>query len=175
MKLKGKEKGTENIFSFFEAADQKSYNSLFAVIGQNNKDSCVAATIKMWLHDIGIKLPESYISAALETQGGAYLSKVPELLAEFGFPTNLVWKNNLSFPEFKELSAQHQAIVPIKLRGANFGHAVIVDGIIDNEVMIRDSLPVGQGKSYAVSVEKFKEVWLRENNTGSGIIYDQQN
>jgi hypothetical protein len=129
----------------------------------------------MRLNDIGVKLPESYISSALETQGGAYLSKAPEILFEFGFPIKLVWKNNLSFPEFKELSAQHQAIVAVKQRGASFGHAIIVDGIIDNEVMIRDSLPVGQGKSYAVSAEKFKEVWLRENNTGSGVIYDKQN
>lgn len=175
MKIKGKEKGLESIFSFFESKDQKPYNSPFAVFGQNNKDSCVAASIKMILNDAGIKKPESYIISTLETGGGAYLSKSPQILAEFGLTTKFIWKNDLTFEQLKESLGQYKSMVSVKVKGADFGHALIIDAIIDGEIRLRDSLPVGQGKSYAVSIEKFKEVWLRENNTGSGIIYDKQN
>jgi len=41
-----------------------------------------------------------------------------------------------------------------------------VDAIIGDKIQLRDPLPMGQGKSYAVTSETFMEVWLK-----SGVIY----
>lgn len=175
VKIKGQEKGIENIFSFFEGKHQKQYASPFSKFGQSNKDSCVAASVKMLLNDADIQESESYIASALETRGGAYLSKVPQVLTIFGLKTNFVWKNDLTFEQLKESLQQNISIVSIIREDADFGHALVIDAIIDGDVRFRDPLPVGQGKSYAVSIEKFKEVWLRENNKGIGVVYDKQN
>ena len=59
-----------------------------------------------------------------------------------------------------------RSIVSLQRKDAKFGHSVIADDIIDGKVRLRDPLPTGQGKSYAVSLENFSDVWLK-----SGVIY----
>ncbi len=61
------------------------------------------------------------------------------------------------------------AVVSVKRKNTKFGHSIIADAIIENTIQLRDPLPVGQGKSYAVALEIFIKVWLN-----SGVIYAKQ-
>jgi hypothetical protein len=169
-----KQKGFETIFPFFEFIKQKPYQTEFELIGQSHKDSCLAAVIKMLLSDFRISQPEAYISSVLEMKDGAYLSKVPSVLSEFGLDLNFKWRTNLTFEELKTAVINQRAIVSVKRVRTNFGHALIIDAIIDGEVRLRDPLPLGIGRSYAVSIEDFKNFWLRNDGLGIGVIYDDK-
>jgi ABC-type bacteriocin/lantibiotic exporter with double-glycine peptidase domain len=173
MKLSEKEKGLETIFSFFEAEKQKLYHSPFNLIGQNNDDSCVTACVRMILADFGIRQSEAFVASSLETSGGAYLSKIPVVIKEFELKSDFIWRDDLTFEDLKNSIIQQSVIVSVKRKEAKFGHALIIDAMIGNEVRLRDPLPRGQGKSYAVSVDNFKEVWLKENGKGNGVVYDK--
>ena len=120
----------------------------------------------MILADFGIDAPESYLASALETDGGAYLSKVPQTLKKFGLNVNFEWRKNLTPADLSKFLEHGSAIVFIQRKEGKFGHALIADDIIDKEIRLRDPLPRGQGNSYGVSIEKFSSVWLK-----SGVVY----
>ena len=166
MKIEITIKGIDSLFSFFPESDQIFYQSPHKLIPQFSKDTCVAACARMLLADFGIDAPESYLASALETDGGAYLSRVPQTLKAFGLVDNFEWRKNLTIAELSKFLKHGRAIVFLQLKNAEFGHSVIVDDIIGHEVRLCDSLPRGQGKSYAVSLEKFLSVWLK-----SGVVY----
>ena len=166
MKIKSTVKGIDSLFSFFAESEQISYQSPYKLIAQLNRDSCVAACARMILSDFGIDAPESYLAAALETEGGAFVSKVPQTLKTFGLVHDFEWKTNLTIAELSEFLKYNRAIVSLRRKNTKFGHSVIADAIIDDEVRLSDPLPKGQGKSYAVSLEGFSGVWLK-----SGVVY----
>ena len=166
MKLKITVKGIDSLFSFFAESEQKQYFSPHKIISQFNEDSCVAACARMILADFSINAPESYLASALETEGGAYLSKVPQVLKDFGVKSNYEWRADLTITDLSEAIKTECAIVLLQRKNAKFAHALIIDDIINAEIRLRDPLPIGQGKSYAVSLETFTEVWLK-----AGIIY----
>ena len=166
MKLKITAKGIDSLFSFFDESEQKPYLSAHKIIAQFNEDACVAACARMVLEDFGIDAPESYLASALETEGGAYLSKVPQVLKDFGVKNNYEWRTDLTIADLSKAVKTGRAIVLLQRKTAKFAHALIVDDIINTEIRLRDPLPIGQGKSYAVSLETFTEVWLK-----SGIVY----
>jgi len=166
MKIKITVKGIDSLFSFFDESEQTPYSSAHKTIAQFNADTCVAACARMILADFGIDAPESYLASALETRGGAYLSKVPQVLKDFGVKGNYQWRNKLTIADLSEAVKNGRAIILLQRKNAEFGHSVIVDDIIDDKVRLCDPLPVGQGKSCAVSLETFTGVWL-----GSGVIY----
>lgn len=170
--VKKVDRGIESNFPFFNETEQKPYSSPFIIIAQFNQDSCVAACARMILSEFGIEQPESWLSAALETQGGALLSKLSKVLNEdFALPRRYEWRNDLTFEDLKRAAEKARAVVSVKRKGDDFGHALVIDRIINNEVRLRDPLPIGQGKSYAVAFDKFLEVWLRNEQTGMGVIY----
>lgn len=153
------DKGIEAIFSFFDEAEQKPYFSPFPVIAQFNEDSCVAACARMILAEFDIEQPESWVASALATQGGALLSKLPKVLNEdFALPRKYEWRNNLSFEDLVQGTERARAVVSVKRKGEDFGHALVIDRIINEEVRLRDPLPIGLGRSYAVTVDTFLEV-----------------
>ncbi|MGI8638874.1 MAG: cysteine peptidase family C39 domain-containing protein [Pyrinomonadaceae bacterium] len=166
MELKIKVKGIDSLFSFFAESEQIAYQSPHELIAQINDDACVAACARMLLADFGIDATESYLASALETEGGAYLSKIPQALKAFGLNKNYEWRNDLTIAELSKSLKRECAAVSLQRKNAKFGHSVIVDDIITDEIRLRDPLPLGQGKSYAVSIEKFSDVWLK-----SGVIY----
>ncbi len=166
MKLKTKVKGIDSLFSFFVESEQRPYLSAHKLIAQFNTDTCAAACARMILADFGVDAPESYLASALETESGAFLSKVPEVLKQFGGKSIYEWRNNLTIADLSEAVKTGRAIVLLQRVNAKFAHALIVDDIIDAEIRLRDPLPIGQGKSYAVSLKTFTEVWLK-----SGVIY----
>ena len=166
MKIKITVKGIDSLFSFFDASEQKPYLSTRKVIAQLNADTCVAACARMILADCGIDAPESYLASALETRGGAYLSKAPQVLRDFGVKGNYEWSNKLTIADLSKAVKNRRAIILLQRKNAEFGHSIIVDDIIDDKVRLCDPLPVGQGKSYAVSLDIFTQVWLE-----SGVVY----
>jgi len=166
MKIKITVKGIDSLFSFFDENEQMPYSPAHKVIAQFNEDTCVAACARMILADFGINAPESYLASALETESGAFLSKVPQVLKDFGVKSNYEWRNKLTIADLSEAVKYGRAIVLLQRKNAKFAHALIVDDIINAGIRLRDPLPIGQGKSYAVSLETFTEVWLK-----SGVIY----
>ena len=166
MKIKITVKGIDSLFSFFAESEQLPYQTPHRLIAQFSRDTCVAACARMILADFGIDAPESYLASALETDGGAYLSKVPQALKTFGLNVNFEWKKTLTIAELSKFLKHGRAIVFLQRKNEEFGHSVIADDIIDEEIRLRDPLPRGQGKSYAVTLEKFSSVWLK-----SGVVY----
>ncbi|CAN5196658.1 hypothetical protein BH20ACI1_BH20ACI1_01200 [soil metagenome] len=158
-------KGFELLFPFFAESEQIAYQTPHKLISQSNDDSCVAACVQMILSDFDIYESQSYLASALETRRGAFLSKVPSVLREFEI-TVFQWQKNLTLTALLNSLESNSAIVSLQRKNTKFGHSVIADAIIDNIIGLRDPLPMGQGKSYAVALETFVEVWLK-----SGIIY----
>jgi ABC-type bacteriocin/lantibiotic exporter with double-glycine peptidase domain len=171
MKIKNGERGVETLFSFFDESEQIAYQSPKHLISQHNYDTCVAACARMILADFGIDAPESYLASALETEGGAMMSKLPQVLKDFNLPQSYEWRKDLSLADLNAALKNGSAIVSVRRKDANFGHALVVDAIFNNEIRLRDPLPKGAGKSYAVRVEKFSEVFLRNRQAGTGVIY----
>ena len=166
MKIKITVKGIDSLFSFFAESEQIPYQSPHKLIAQLNDDTCVAACARMILADFGIDAPESYLASALETDDGAYISRVPQTLKAFGLGVNFGWRINLTIAELSKFLKHGRAIVFLQRKNEEFGHSVIVDDIIGDEVRLCDPLPTGQGKSYAVSFESFSSVWLK-----LGVVY----
>ncbi len=125
----------------------------------------------MLLADFGIDAPESYLASALKTSNGALLSNVPQILKDFGLKQDYEWQEDLHIVDLTDALKSGNAIVSVKRQGAFFGHALVIDAIFENEVRLRDPLPKGQGKTYAVAFERFAEFFLREKETGRGVIY----
>lgn len=166
MKLKITLKGVDLIYSFFAEAEQIPYQTPYKIIGQFSDETCVAACVQMILSDSGINVPQSYAASALDTKGGAYLSNVPQVLNDFGLKSVYEWKQNLSFTDLSAALKNGRAIVSLQRENAKFGHSVIADAIIGDKIQLRDPLPIGQGKSYAVRQQNFTNVWLKR-----GVIY----
>jgi ABC-type bacteriocin/lantibiotic exporter with double-glycine peptidase domain len=171
MELKITVKGTDSLFSFFDENEQIAYQSPHKLIAQFNADSCVAACARMILADFGIDTPESYLASALEISNGALLSKVPPALKDFGLPQNYEWRKDLSLEDLTAALKKGNAIVSVRRKGATFGHALVVDAIFNDEIRLRDPLPKGVGKSYAVAIGKFSEVFFGKRATGRGVVY----
>jgi ABC-type bacteriocin/lantibiotic exporter with double-glycine peptidase domain len=165
MKSKITDKGFDLLFSFFAENEQIEYQTPHQLIPQSSDENCVAACVQMILADFEIEYPQSYLASALETGGGAYPSKIPYVLNEFGIDV-FQWKKDLIIADLAAALENGFAVVSVRRKSAKFGHSVIADAIIDNTIQLRDPLPIGQGKSYAVALKTFTEVWLK-----SGVIY----
>lgn len=171
MKSKIRLKGIDLLFPFFAESEQKFYQPPQKLISQMSADTCVAACMRMILGDFDIDFPESYVASALETSNGALLSKVPPIFKEFGLRQIYNWRKDLKLTDLTIALKRASAIVSVKRKGAVFGHALVIDAIFNNEIRLRDPLPRGLGKSYAVALETFSEVFLVNGKTGAGVIY----
>ena len=114
MKIKATVKGIDALFSFFTEREQLPYSSPHNLIAQINDDSCVAACARMILADFGIDAPESYLASALETKRGAYLSKVPRVLKEFGLINNYEWRKILTISDLSKAVENGRSIVTLQ-------------------------------------------------------------
>ena len=170
MKSKITDKGFELLFSFFAENEQIEYQTSHELIPQYSDDTCVAACMRMILSDFGIYAPESYIASALETSNGAFLSNAPKVFEEFGLSQKYEWRKDLSLADLSKALEQGNAIVSVKRRGEIFGHALVIDAIFESEIRLRDPLPRNEGKSYAVTIETFSEVFFRKGKTGFGVV-----
>ena len=149
---------------FFIQARIFDYVPVGAVFGQGAQDSCVAACCRMLLHDSGIETAESYLRAALKLDQGSYLSQVPDVLRDFEAKQEFVYRNDLTLDDLRDVVRSSPAMAFVKRASDRAGHALLVDAISEDQVFLRDPLPLGSGKAYRVSVSDFVQVWLRPRN-----------
>ena len=156
---------------FFAEAEIFAYRTPGLLFGQVAQDSCVAACCRMILGDHGISIAESYLRDALQLDEGSYVSLLPALLRGFGLATDYVYRNDLTLAELTTATWQDAAVAFVKTPNSVGGHALVVDGIADGLVKIRDPLPQGHGKAYSVTTEVFLKFWLRpKTNRGLAVI-----
>ncbi|NVM78453.1 filamentous hemagglutinin [Duganella sp. SG902] len=128
------------------------------VISQAMPDSCVPAACRMVISDFGIDVPEAYLRADLNwiSGQGASFRDIPGALAitENGGLTAVFSRDSMSLTTLRDVVASEgPAIVNVN------GHAVVVDGIKDGIVNIRDPL---QG-AYGISARDFLAAWKKNS------------
>ena len=122
MKSESEDKGFELLFSFFAENEQIEYQSPHELIPQTSLDTCVAACLRMILADFEIRIPESYLASALETNDGAYPSRVPNVLNALGIDV-YQWKKDLTVADLSAALEKGFAIVSVQRKNAIFGHS----------------------------------------------------
>jgi RHS repeat-associated protein len=131
-------------------------------IAQEEVNTCVSASCKMVLRDLGHSgIPEKNIASTLNTEGaGAYISDIPQALRSMDIP---IGRKQLisdvatrgSGVKIEDVAAAlkngDRVIVGYGPRG--YGHAVVVDTMYDGMVTFRDP---ALGMSVRVSEQQFK-------------------
>jgi uncharacterized protein YukE len=140
------------------ADDQRvPYDPEGDLIPQSYSGSCVASSCRMILSDSGIDVPEAYVRSAANVDAieGGYLKDVPEALNKLGLDTSYSYEANLSIDELSSATADgNSAIASVSFPGGGL-HAVVVDGVEDGMVLIRDPA----GSAYEVSIQDFMQQW----------------
>jgi hypothetical protein len=123
----------------------------------------------MILSDNGIFLPEAYVRemANIDASAGIHIrDAVPGLntiLENSGVSARYVYSSSVSLEELRSATSRGSAVVDVRVPAGTTGdhkiHAVIVDGIENNLVLIRDPLPEGAGSAYKISVDDFMKAW----------------
>ncbi|MBA2395277.1 MAG: hypothetical protein H0V70_21320 [Ktedonobacteraceae bacterium] len=112
----------------------------------------------MVLSDGGIDVPEAYVREAANVDAieGGYLKDVPKALNELGLDTpSYTYGTNLTIDELGAATANgDSAIASVSFPGGGL-HAVAVDGIEDDMVLIRDPA----GSTYKVTIQDFMQQW----------------
>ena len=151
----------------FASAKTHPYQPKGRVEGQLTETSCVAASCRMLLQDHGTNVVETHLREALATDElGARISDAPAVLRQFGLPRPYTYRDDLAMADLQEATKRGAAIVFLKVPKLG-AHALLVDGIEDDLVLIRDSLPIGRGAAYKVSATDFQKAWLHKR-TGLG-------
>ena len=141
----------------FPDSQRVAYDPVGTSFRQNYDGSCAAASTRMILDDAGIEVPEAYIRnvADVDAMQGGYLSKIPDALNELGLQNPpYTYGTNLTIDDLTNAtSTGDSAIVSIDAAGGP--HAVVVDGIDNGMVLIRDPA----GSDYQVTVADFIKLW----------------
>ena len=159
MHSKGRLRGAFMIDEVFD------YDDAPTVFGQAYNDSCVAACCKMLLDDEGITAVESRIRIVVKVvkDKGADLQDAPEALKVLGASLRYCYEENFSLDELETATSIGSVMVSVKTPIIGSGsHAVIVDGLSRQMVLIRDPLPLGEGSAYKITLARFKQAWTGE-------------
>lgn len=138
---------------------------------QSRPYTCVAACLRVVLSALGADCPEDDLARACDTDpSGATLSDAANAVRSLGF-------NALFLPEatFEVLSEWLQRGVPMivgiavddLVHGVTGGHAVVVCGIEEGQVIVVDP---GIGAERRLELETFLRVWRRRNNRGLVVL-----
>ena len=142
----------------FPDGQRVEYEADGTLIEQSYRGSCVAASTRMILNDAGIEVPEAYVRgvADVDTIQGGYLSKVPDALNKLGLANPpYTFGTNLTIDDLTNAtSTGDSAIVSINAPVAGL-HAVVVDGVENGMVLIRDPA----GSEYQVTIANFLKLW----------------
>ena len=136
----------------FNEKDVQPYNTQKPLYGQTNESSCVAGSCKMVL---STEIPEAYIHQDIGTDvDGTYLRDVLNGLKTLGFNGNAIYKEQYNIDRLKQsIEKGETVIITVKTKSGG-SHAVVIDGFIDNRVIIRDPWPMETGNSYTVPINK---------------------
>lgn len=155
---------------FFAAFDTYPYFPSGAVFGQYKQDSCVAACCRMLLADQGIDWPEADLRTALRVDGGAYLSRLPQVLNRCGLPIAHQYRQDLTVDDLRQAVQNGSAVVFVFRLKEQAGHALLLDEINEDGVCIRDPLPEAEGRAYQVALADFLQFWLDPTGRGRAVI-----
>jgi hypothetical protein len=135
--------------------------------GQSKRNTCVASSLKMILDDMGIKIDEDVLAEKLgTTDNGVSVGKVPEALSKLDINTNVQARPNITIDEMaSSVENGKPVIASVNIPGKG-SHAIVIDGVGNGQVLIRDPLPMGTGSSYSVSLNDFETYF-----TGRGVIF----
>ncbi len=160
---------------FFAVKETLPYQPRGVLLGQKSEDSCVAACCRMLLLDQSPdsiddhNFSESFLRAALKTdREGTIISRAPKVLREFGLAREYAYRRNLIIDELRKAVLFGSAIAIMRMVDDGEAHALIVEEISDEFVMIRDPLPETDGSAYRVSLDLFLSHWLKRK-TGRGV------
>jgi hypothetical protein len=126
------------------------------LVDQMEGGSCVGSCGKMLLADKGIDIPEAYIRNMLGIDAsGTSVRNLQKLVDEMPELSGATVRANAAVSDVVELAANGP--VAVNITHSTYGsHAVIVDGIQDGRVLIRDPLPEGLGSSYSMDLADFE-------------------
>lgn len=138
---------------------------------QSQPDTCVAACLRVVLAALGADYPEDDLARACNTDpSGATLADAASAARSLGF-------NALFLPEatFEMLSGWLQRDVPMivgiavddLVHGVTGGHAVVVCGIEEGQVIVVDP---AIGAERRLELETFLRAWRRRNNRGLVVL-----
>lgn len=158
---------------FFAAVDTLPYHPRGVLLGQETAYSCAAACCRMLLYDYvdGARddylSAESFLRAALATGfKGTTVAHIPEVLRERGMSASYQYRRDLTIDDLRRLVAHYPAIALVHATNSDL-HALIVEGVTDISVNIRDPLPEGRGAAYSLSRALFLAAWI-DQETGGG-------
>ena len=145
-----------------------------SLMGQEWGFTCVSCATRMVLADLGVAIPEAELMHALKTtRAGANTLNIPKAIERLGIEGITAKSSMMSLDELvKHVKAGNTTIASVILpRG---GHSVVIDGIEEGNVMLRDPLPgvkavMGNGgSSYSVSLEDFGQFYSGKTATIKG-------
>jgi ABC-type bacteriocin/lantibiotic exporter with double-glycine peptidase domain len=112
----------------------------------------------MVLKDLGVEVPEMYLREALnvDAEKGGLLKEAPKGIADFG--KTATYAESMSMEELAHQTQGGAVVVSVSKKGYG-AHALVVDGVTDEHVLIRDPLPEGQGSSYKIRKSSFMGMW----------------
>jgi hypothetical protein len=142
----------------FPKEQRLPYEPKGALIRQIYQESCVASSSRMILSDGGLARPEAYVRAVadVDCEEGGYLSNIPKALSILGLTTAYRYEAGLTLEQLEAAVAHEKSgIVSINSPVGRRPHAIVVDGITDGMVLIRDPL----GEAYKVTIEDFLCLW----------------
>lgn len=175
-KAKGKRKAKGG---FFATQETLPYTPAGKLCGQETAESCVPACTRMLILDFvpqaehQIAYSESFLRQVYKTgKRGSSLRKIPEVLHEAGMP-GYVYRKDLPLDELQRAVQKSAVIVRLSGQTLEDGHVVIVDEISEDFVAVRDPLPIGQGTTYRVRLDRFLMAWqAKENGLGQAVVLE---
>lgn len=156
---------------FSDKIDVKIKNNLK---GQLGRSDCALASLEMILKDFGAELPvplDLAVAMKYDPIGGARIFEIPNALDRLGIDGVNAESHPMTINQLqKSLEGGSKAIVSVN--NGNGAHAVIVDGINNGNVTIRDPLPIGKGSKYIIPKQTFESSWGRfDGNQGKVVIF----
>ena len=142
--------------------------------GQHGPSDCALTSLEMILRDFDIEPPAPFdLAQAMNYDpiGGARIFDIPNALEQLGIDGINVESGPMTIDQLKSsIDGGDKAIVSVN--NGQGAHAVIVDGINNGNVTIRDPLPIGEGSTYTVPQSVFESSWGRfEGGNGKVVIF----
>jgi hypothetical protein len=154
---------TEGSASYIPGVEGDVYTPSGSLYGQMKSWSCTAAACKMagGLDDVS----EADIRTVLGTaESGTVMETVPDNLKALGFDGTATFTRDLSIEQIQQATENGKAVI-VSVESGTVAHSIVVDGIADGRVLIRDPSPEGIGSSYSLTIDQFQKTM-----TGRGIV-----